>query len=453
MMGDPWIRKTIRWQFLRLGAIIRGEALRIVAMFFLWIAMVPCLIFAQNQDIKQEESVIERALESVVGLYIERPMMEEYPQAGAFPGVGSGVIVDPQGLVLTNAHVVERATGIVAQLNDGTRTFAMVVGIDPISDVAVLQLEPRAKYPAIEVGQSSNLKIGSPVTAIGNPFGLVQSVTSGIVSGLHRSDPSSRIQDYIQLDAPINPGNSGGALIDGAGRLVGINSAIISPASSGNVGIGFAIPVEIAIPVYKQLVAHGHTSPGYLGVVSQNMSDGLSQALGLSSLKRGVIVTHIQPASPAAKAGLQKMDVITHLDGIPIHDSEHLRSLVVSRGQDSLMRLTFFRDGKKKQVDAITKRPVVQGGIRSGISGVYMMEHDEMSLDGARNTGLRVTQIEKDAPALLSGLLPNDLLVAVNGKKLSKLSDLDGVFSSKKSAYLLEVQRDNQLLYIALSDA
>lgn len=410
------------------------------------------MVFASGTVTPQAESVIEKALESVVGLYIERLVMDEPPMGGGMSGVGSGVIIDSSGLVLTNAHVVDHANSIVAQMNDGTRTYATIVGVDVATDVALLQLEPRVKYPAIEVAKSADLKIGSPVTAIGNPFGLAQSVTAGIVSGLHRSDHSSRIQDYIQIDASVNPGNSGGALIDQKGRLVGINSAIMSTPGSvvpSNIGIGFAIPIEIVLPVYKQLKMYGHTTPGYMGVVSQNMSEALATALN-AKVKKGVIVTQITPGSPAEKAGIKPMDVITHLDDIPVHDSEHLRSLVVSQGQEAAVQLKLYRKGKYFIADAVTKRPQVNVAAKSILSGIYVVEHDETSLLGERNSGLKVTQIEKDSPSLLSGLLPADIIVSINGVSVSKLSDLSGLLMPLQTSYLLQVQRDNQIIYIAL---
>lgn len=418
---------------------------------YVWFLLFP-LIFAQHAANPVEESVIEKSLESVVGLYVERPMNEDMASAGGMAGLGSGVIIDASGLVLTNAHVVDRANSIVAQMNDGTRTFASIVGLDTASDVALLQLEPRVKYPSIEVGRSTELKIGSPVTAIGNPFGLAQSVTSGIVSGMHRSDNSTRIQDYIQLDAPINPGNSGGALIDQKGRLVGINSAIMSSPGSvipSNIGIGFAIPVEIVLPIYKQLKSVGHATPGSVGVVSQNMSDALAKVLDVN-VKKGVIVTQVIPGSPAYLAGIKNMDVITHLDDIPVYDSEHLRALVVSQGQEVAVEFKLYRKGKYFIAPVVTKRPMVNTDSKSKLSGIYVVEHDETSFLGERNLGLKITQIEKDSPALLSGLLPGDIVVSINGKQVSKLQDLEQVFSPLRSSYLLQVQRDNQLIYIAL---
>jgi S1-C subfamily serine protease len=397
-----------------------------------------------------DQGVIETALDSVVGLYIERPMGEQ----DVMPSLGSGVIVDKTGLVITNAHVVDHAQSIVAQLNDGTKTFVTVVGVDVASDIALLQLEPRASYQAITFGQSYDLKIGTPVTAIGNPFGLTQSVTAGIVSGLHRSDQSPKIQDYIQLDAPINPGNSGGALIDDEGRLIGINSAIItSPGGGlGNIGIGFAIPVEIALPIYLQLRASGHTTPGYLGVVSQSMTEALSQVLGVSSHK-GVIITDVIPGSPAETAGIASMDIITHLNKVPIHDSEHLRSLVVAQGQDSTMELTVYKSGQFKQprtIKAVTKRPMIAMEVPSVFGGVFVDEYSEMSLTGDRRAGLRITHISKDSPALLSGIIPGDIIIAINNKPVTKMKDIEGLITPKQNKYLLKIERDSQAIYIGV---
>lgn len=395
--------------------------------------------------------VIEKALESVVGLYVEKTLTDDKGQQAVVPSVGSGVIVDSSGLVLTNAHVIENATTIVAQLNDGTKTFVSVTGVDISSDIALLQLEPRAKYNAIEVGQSCTLKIGTPVTAIGNPFGLSQSVTAGIISGLHRSDHSSKIQDYIQLDAPINPGNSGGALIDQNGRFIGMNTAIISSPGGGvgNIGIGFAIPIEIVLPIYKQLQMYGHTSPGFLGVISQNMNEALAVALNVPSNK-GVMITQVVPSSPADTAGLKETDVITHLNDVPIFDAEHLRSMIVAQGQDNTIDLKVYQNGKPKVIKVTTKRPQAAVETKSVFAGIYVIEYDETTLTGLRHTGLRVTHINKDSPALLSGLMPGDVIVAINGHKISKIEDIKGLFSPLRKSYLLHIGRENQSVFVAL---
>jgi serine protease DegQ len=249
---------------------------------------------------------------------------QERPQQSQ--AAGSGVIVDAQrGYVMTNNHVVGRADKISVTLRDGRTLNAKLVGTDPGTDIAVVQI-PAENLTAMTFGDSAALEVGDYVVAIGNPFGLGQTVTSGIVSALGRSGLGAGYEDFIQTDASINPGNSGGALVDLRGRLIGINTAIIAP-SGGNVGIGFAVPINMARSVFDQIVQYGKVQRGRVGVQVQDVTPDIASAIGMSQ-PSGALLAKVEPNSPAAKAGLKQGDVILSLDGKPVRNSSDLRNRV-----------------------------------------------------------------------------------------------------------------------------
>jgi serine protease DegQ len=280
--------------------------------------------------------------------YFELPDTAE--QAGpVISAAGSGVIVDAAaGYVLTNHHVVEHAKEIAVTLKDGRRLKARLIGSDPATDVALLKINAR-NLTAIELGDSDRLKVGDYVIAVGNPFGLGQTVTSGIVSALGRTGISKEgYEDYIQTDASINPGNSGGPLITFDGKLIGINTAILSPGG-GNVGIGFAVPVNIAKAVMAQLIKHGEVQRGRLGVAIGDLTPELAAKLGLDEV-RGAIVARVEAGSPAKKAGLQSGDVVIAIDGQPVQGSAHLRNRIGLSPIGSAVTLTIRRGQEERRV-------------------------------------------------------------------------------------------------------
>lgn len=265
---------------------------------------------------------------------------------------GSGVIVDAQrGYVLTNSHVVEHASQIEVTTKDKRRFDARVIGRDPETDVAILQLQGASGLVALPFGDSDKVQVGDFVLAIGNPFGLGQTVTSGIISALGRSGLGiGGYEDFIQTDAPINPGNSGGPLVDLHGQLIGINAAIAT-SSGGNTGIGFAVPINMARRAMDQIVRYGEVRRGRLGVNIQDLTPALAQAL--HTLRRdGVVVVSVEPSSPAARAGLQPMDIIVAADGEPIHSAADLRNKIGLTPVNSEIRLTFEHGGSTKTASA-----------------------------------------------------------------------------------------------------
>jgi Do/DeqQ family serine protease len=311
--------------------------------------------------------VVSRVTPGVVGISVRGRMREDNPllQDPLFrrffnlqqqqpieretEATGSGVIVDAaQGYVLTNAHVVENATSIEVTTKDDRRLKARLIGRDPDTDIAVLQI-PAGGLTAVPIGDSDRLQVGDFVLAVGNPFGLGQTVTSGIVSALGRTGLGIEgYEDFIQTDAAINPGNSGGPLVDLQGRIIGINTAIEAP-SGGNVGIGFAVPINIARQVMEQLINHGEIKRGRIGVAIQDLTPDVAQALG-TTYRQGAVIAKVVPGSPAERAGLRTSDLVVAVNGTPIHNGAELKNHVVLAKIGDEVDLTVIRGGSERTV-------------------------------------------------------------------------------------------------------
>ena len=252
---------------------------------------------------------------------------QQKPRDQREESLGSGVIVSPDGYILTNNHVVDGATDVRVTFSNKRQVQAKVIGTDPKTDIAVLKVEGN-NYPAITIGDSSKVQVGDYALAVGNPFGVGQTVTMGIVSAMNRGNLGIEdYEDFIQTDAPINPGNSGGALVNDRGELIGINTAILSHGSGGNQGIGFAVPVNMARNVMEQILDHGKVTRAYLGVMAQDITPALSKAMGLTE-QRGVLVGDVTPSSPASRSGLQRGDIILEVNGTPMLGSNELRNII-----------------------------------------------------------------------------------------------------------------------------
>lgn len=329
---------------------------------------------------------------------------EQFTQRQQTSSLGSGVIVSADGLVLTNHHVVESADEIEALLSDGRRAKARLVGSDPETDLAVLRVSLQG-LPAIEFGNSDSARVGDVVLAVGNPFGVGQTVTMGIVSAKGRSrlgllENVSGYEDFIQTDAAINMGNSGGALIDARGRLVGINSAILTP-SRGNIGIGFAIPVKLAGFIMNSLVESGAVARGFLGVTSDTMTADVAEQLGLPKDTRGVVITDIDPDSPAEKAGLKRTDAILAINGQAITSWEELRLLVAQIVPESTVKLKVVRDGAERTIDVklgtVVEHPnELLAGI--DVEPLNLEARRRFRINDARINGLVITDVAADSP-------------------------------------------------------
>ncbi len=330
---------------------------------------------------------------------------------------GSGVIVDAKnGYVMTNAHVVKDAREIQITLKDNRRLPAKLLGADAGTDIALLKVESRNLVEA-KFGDSDALQVGDFVIAIGNPFGLGQTATSGIVSALGRSGLSMEgFEHFIQTDAPINPGNSGGALINLKGELVGINSAIIGPAG-GNVGIGFAVPVVMARAVMEQLIRFGEVRRGRLGISMQDVMGG-----------EGATLTEVESSSPAAEAGLRKGDVITGLNGRPVRGAAELRARlgVVPVGETVELRVLRGKETRavKARIGEIEKAKAVAGGQTiQELAGAAFAQVERKGLPG-RDRAVLVTAVEADSPAFSLGLRPGDLIIGVNQRRVASVPEL-----------------------------
>ncbi len=379
--------------------------------------------------------------------------MPDQPQAVPQQAAGSGVIIDAdEGYVLTNHHVVDNADEIVVTLADRRRFDAELIGSDEGTDIALLQIEAD-DLTALELGNSDQLEVGDFVLAIGNPFGLGQTVTSGIVSALGRSGLNIEgYEDFIQTDASINPGNSGGALIDFSGRLVGINTAIISPAG-GNVGIGFAVPTNMASEVMEQLLEYGEVRRGRLGIIIQDLTPDLAEALDLS-VDRGVVITQVEPESPAERAGLEAGDVITEFNGGAVDGSADLRNKVglVRLGEEA--SITYFRDGRSREIE-------VTVGSSSGLSAAGSETVDRLRGAELRNldanhplygevSGVLVARVEQGSPAGRNGLRQGDIVTAVNRQPVGSVRELAAAIEASDGTIALNVVRDNARLFIVI---
>ena len=377
------------------------------------------------------------ALREFFGNQLGRRNQVQPPQEG----LGSGVIVSADGYILTNNHVVNGADVIKVTLNDGRELTAKVVGTDPESDLAVVKVEAK-DLPAITFADSEKIEVGDRVLAVGNPFGIGQTVTSGMVSGLGRATMGLGYEDFIQTDAAINPGNSGGALVDAQGRLVGINTAILS-RSGGFQGIGFAIPSNMAQNVMQQLVEKGKVVRGYLGVTVQDLTPVLSEQFKVTANK-GAIVANVVGGSPAAKAGLKAGDVITKMDGRDVTDSRHLKLASGTIAPGTKVAIEYVRGGKTTTVDVkIGKRPSEKtlargedfdgddekagaderGGVARGddtgtLNGVGVADLDAQARREfdvpAHVNGALVTEVAPDSAAAAAGLQPGDVIQEIN---------------------------------------
>ena len=362
--------------------------------------------------------------------------------------LGSGVIVDAtNGYIVTNAHVVKNATEITITLVDDVELKAEVVGADEGSDVAVLRVAD-AKLPAeMRLADSSKLQVGDFVIAIGNPFGLQHSVTSGIVSALGRTGVSrDGYEDFIQTDAAINPGNSGGALVGLDGDLVGINSVILSQ-SGGNIGIGFAIPSNMVRSIMEQLIESGHVNRGQLGVTTLSLTPEFRKSLGLAENAQGALVSQVTQGSAAAKAGIEAGDVITSVGGQSIRTNTELRNTIGMLRVGESVELGLLREGKPRTVTAVLKEPAQVSdaeSIHPALAGAELVEASEDSAGG-----IRIRSVAPGSPAAQAGLLADDRIIAVNRQRVSTIAQLRDA-AREQSSMLVQLRRGSQVLLLPL---
>ncbi len=377
---------------------------------------------------------------------------DQAPQEQEAQAIGSGVIVDAaKGYVLTNNHVIDQADSIKVKLNDDREYDAKLIGKDPESDLAVLQIKAE-DLKQLAIADSDLLQVGDFVVAIGSPFALNQTVTSGIVSALGRATPDGGdgIQDFIQTDASINPGNSGGALVNLKGELVGIPSQILS-RSGGNMGIGFAIPTNLAKSVMTQLIATGSVNRGRIGIGIQPLNPQLAKAFGLKDT-HGALVTQVTPGSPAAKAGIKVKDVIISANGREILNAQQLHNTVGVLSVGDKINLKLIRDGAQKDVSVeVGKAPdkvVAASGkvTKSKLAGVTLGE-----VTDGDSKGVQITAVDPASAAARGGLRPGDIIVAVNNRPVTGVDDFNSAASaSKDGQLLLQIQRGNATFFLVL---
>ncbi len=360
---------------------------------------------------------------------------------------GSGVIVDADdGIVMTNYHVIRNADEVRVSLIDGRNLAARVIGTDPQLDIAILGVEAE-DLTEVKLADSSLLEVGDFVVAIGNPFGLGQTVTTGIVSALGRSGLGMEgYENFIQTDASINPGNSGGALVNLAGELVGINTAIISPAG-GNVGIGFAIPMNMARASMAQIIEYGEVRRGQIGVGIQDITPELRDAFNLKKGEFGVLVTNVFEDTPAAKSGLQTGDIILEVDGQETRSAAQLRSRIGVKQVGDKVSLTLLRDGKT------IERSVEVGAARASLAQAEDLPELLAGLRVDNNPdgdGVLVIDLSPNSPAAYSGLRPGDVIVGTNKRRVRDIESFKDALTLSKSSILLRVERNGGSLFIVI---
>ncbi|WP_130617417.1 Do family serine endopeptidase [Dyella amyloliquefaciens] len=388
--------------------------------------------------------------------FFEDPVFRQFFGLGGSPrerveqSLGSGVIVDAaKGYVLTNNHVVGGADDITVTLQDGRDAKGKLVGTDPETDLAVVQIQATG-LQALPMADSAKLRVGDFVVAVGDPFGLGQTVTSGIVSALSRSGlGGTGYQNYIQTDASINPGNSGGALVNLRGELVGINTMIISP-SGGNVGIGFAIPTNLASEVMQQLIAHGKVNRGNLGLEAQDITPRIAKVLGLKDTK-GVVVTRVNGGSAADTASIEPGDVITALDGKPIRSAQELRNAEGLMPIGSTVKLTVQRNGATRDVTAkLTpeKLATFDGAkLDPRLAGVTFSELSQnMRAQGVAGVG--VSEVRNGSRAAQAGLTSSDIVIGVGNLRVPDMRTLQKLSGVNPRQLVLVVSGDDGVRYV-----
>lgn len=442
-----------------------------------WAGILLILAFSSVQAAQEASvpDVVEKVVPAVVSIYAQRPAVHADGSVAPFlpmprrdvEGMGSGVIVRADGLIVTNNHVVDQARDLRVVLHDRREFRAKIVGRDPKTDIALLQVDGR-DLPHVPFGDSSKVRVGETVLAIGNPLGVGQTVSKGIVSAKGRANVGIvDYEDFLQTDAAINPGNSGGALVNLRGELVGINTAIAT-RTGGFQGIGFAIPSNMAREVMEILLREGRVDRGQLGVLVQDITPALAEALRTPGV-RGVLVSEVMSGGAAEKAGLRRGDVILKVDGADVDSSAAVRNRVALRGAGRTVTLRILREGKTLDVEVRLKKleepvsslePAAEAGpdesaaADSGLPGISVAPATPSLLRrfqlSSHLKGLVVTRIDVSKAPAWAGLVVGDVIVEVNRRPVRTVDDLREALESQPKQALLCVRRGNGTLYLAV---
>jgi serine protease Do len=382
-------------------------------------------------------------------------------------GLGSGVIISPDGYIVTNNHVVDGASQVTVTLSDGRELTARVVGRDPQTDVAVIKVAAK-DLPAITIARSRDVEVGDRVLAIGNPFGIGETVTTGIVSATgRRAGLGLAYEDFIQTDAAINPGNSGGALVDVEGRLIGINTAILSH-SGGFQGVGLAVPSDLVGNVADSLVAHGKVVRGYIGIGIQDLTPGLADTFGLK-LKGGALITDVQPDSPGARAGLKSGDVVTAVNAQPVDSASRLSLAVGETAPGTRLTLDVIHNGAAESIDVTTSSKIA-GDRRPGDDASAVSSDDQGVLNGVdvsdidagarrdlsfpeRLSGAVITRIDPESASARAGMREGDVILEVNRKPVASAKDaVDLCASATSRRTLVKLWSHGNIIYVVVDE-
>ncbi|WP_288821463.1 serine endoprotease DegQ [uncultured Leclercia sp.] len=405
--------------------------------------VLPAVVSVKVEGTAQQSQRIPEELKKYFG-------EEGADQAQPFEGLGSGVVIDAaKGYVLTNNHVISEADKISVQMNDGREFEAKLIGGDDQSDIALLQLQNATNLTQIAVADSDKLRVGDFAVAVGNPFGLGQTATSGIISALGRSGLNLEgLENFIQTDASINRGNSGGALLNLNGELIGINTAILAPGG-GSVGIGFAIPSNMARTLAQQLIDFGEVKRGLLGIKGMEMSADIAKAFNLN-VQRGAFVSEVLPNSGSAKAGIKSGDVIVSLNDKPLSSFAELRSRIATTEPGTKVKLGLLREGKPMTVEVTLDKSTSSSAsaemIAPALQGAALS--DGQLKDGTK--GITLESVEKSSPAAQAGLHEDDVIIAVNRTRVQSIAEMRKVLENKPAVIALQIVRGNDTLYILL---
>lgn len=379
--------------------------------------------------------------------------LPEEPRNRKALSAGSGVIVDAEkGYILTNHHVIDNAETITVKLNDSRSFKARLIGSDAATDIALIQVKAD-KLNALEFGASDKLQVGDFVVAIGNPFGLGQTVTSGIVSALGRSGISrDKFENFIQTDASINPGNSGGALINTKGELIGINTAIIAPGG-GNVGIGFAVPSNMAKAVMNQLIRHGVVKRGRIGVSIQDLTPDLAKALDIS-VQHGALISQVENGSSADKAGMKPGDIILEIDGRSVKNSNSVRNIIGLKEIDSKANVLVYRKGKKITLEVSVSAPqtvqIDASEISRQLAGAKITELPDRHPAGDSIHGVLISEVAVNSPAWSIGLRAGDIITSINRRAVESIADFNEIMNAAGDVLAINIRRGDSEFYIVI---